>query len=312
MLLAALARHLWRRLSRRFASETSPTQRLLLAIIRGDLAATERLLKRFGAQSADVAASVKPSAGGGFLSPVTPLGAAVATAPSEEAALALVWLLAAHGGAAGAACCARWHDSSGRHSPLSKALQRRHYRVAAALLQLGSPAGVLCGTELLAATAFSEEPIAWLLDAVAACPEHRAEVCHIAAVAYVVREAMLEAVKTSCASRLPHAARAAEVARLVAVAERIVGMLLASGTPPAAAHHIHLPPCFSGDPGWRRLAALATAPLEWSPATHELFPLRFRAAARELLLLGHFHVAAFDPLVTSVIIGQLARCCAAA
>lgn len=176
-------------------------------------------------------------------------------------------LLVGRGALGSSAGLARWYESTGRHSPLSRDLQRRHYRVAALLLPYGSVASVLGGADLVAATACDPERIASLIGQVAGQPERRAEVYHPWAVSVVLWACMVEYMRCELVDCNQ---------QLMAGACRVEGMLLAAGAAPPAAHHIHLPSWFQDYPPgcglsgmgrsfWLELLAVASGPLEAQP-----------------------------------------------
>jgi hypothetical protein len=267
----------------------SPEQRLLDAILRRDWARASRLLRsgrplRLGAALPCGSAGCLPRGGSSgsssFHSPVTALGALLTVAESEAEALPLAAaLLDAGAPAAGP----RWNDASGRHVPLSKALQRGWYSVAALLQQRGASPDVLDRTDLLPATCFAWHPVEWLVNAAFGTPEAR-QFCNHVVIALVVCQCMLQCLHLHFHAGMRQHSRELRLRQLVTAAEGVVLLLAAAGAPPAQESQFHIPQCFA-QPLREPLVAAATRRLEWSHARHALYPAGARAAVRQWLLL---------------------------
>ncbi|GAB4817972.1 hypothetical protein N2152v2_005018 [Parachlorella kessleri] len=93
---------------------------------------------------------------------VFPAEAVISGPASEDEKCELISEL--HG--LGASLDISWRDTSGEHTPLSKALGLRQFRLAGTLVSLGaSPSTALLETSLLAACRFDPAVVKWLLDA---------------------------------------------------------------------------------------------------------------------------------------------------
>jgi hypothetical protein len=258
----------------------SPEQRLLDAILRRDWERASRLLRsgqplRLGAALPCGSAGCLPRGGSrdssSFHSPVTALGALLSVTESEAEVLPLVGALLDAGAPAEGP---QWRDASGRHVPLSKALQRGWYSVAALLQQRGAGPGVLVLTDLLPATRFAWQPVEWLVNAAFGTPE-AIEFCNDVIIALVVCRCVLECLDLHLHAGMRRHSK--ELRQLVTAAEGVVLRLAAAGAPPARESQFHIPQCFV-QPLWEPLVAAATRRLEWSHAMHALYPAGARAA----------------------------------